>query len=57
VNGSTEPTRDERWKRITLHHRGLAFSGLGRLLDPVMQRIFDRLGARATTGIKPALNP
>ena len=35
----------------------LAFSGLGRLFDPVMQRIFDRVGARATTGMKAALNP
>ena len=35
----------------------LAFSGLGRLFDPVMQRIFDRVGARATLGIQSALNP
>jgi hypothetical protein len=35
----------------------LAFGGLGRLFDPVMQRIFDRVGARATTGMQTALNP
>ena len=35
----------------------LAFSGLGRLFDPVMQRIFNRVGAQATTGMKAALNP
>ena len=34
----------------------LAFRGLGRLLDPVMQRIFDRVGARATIGMQTALN-
>jgi hypothetical protein len=35
----------------------LAFSGLGRLLDRVMQRFFDRVGAEATTGLDAALNP
>ena len=35
----------------------LAFGGLGRLLDPVMQRVFDRVGARATLGLQTALNP
>ena len=35
----------------------LAFGGLGRLLDPVMQRVFDRVGARATIGLRTALNP
>jgi hypothetical protein len=34
----------------------LAFGGLGRLFDPVMQRIFNRVGARATLGMKTALN-
>jgi Polyketide cyclase / dehydrase and lipid transport len=34
----------------------LAFSGLGRLFDPVMQRIFNRVGAQATLGIRTALN-
>jgi hypothetical protein len=34
----------------------LAFSGIGRLFDPVIQRIFDRIGARATLGIRTALN-
>ena len=35
----------------------LAFSGPGRLFDPVMQRIFDRVGAQATAGLQAALNP
>ena len=35
----------------------LAFGGIGRLLDPVMQRIFSRVGARATLGMRTALNP
>jgi hypothetical protein len=52
---------------ITVEHAGdgsivhydatLAFGGLGRLLDPVMQRVFDRVGARATIGLQTALNP
>jgi hypothetical protein len=35
----------------------LAFGGVRRLFDPVMQRIFDRVGARATAGMRAALNP
>ena len=35
----------------------LEFGGLGRLVDPVMQRIFNRVGADATTGMRAALNP
>jgi Polyketide cyclase / dehydrase and lipid transport len=35
----------------------LAFGGLGRLFDPIMQRLFDRVGARATLGMQAALNP
>jgi len=35
----------------------LAFGGIGRLLDPVLQRVFDRVGARATLGMQTALNP
>jgi Polyketide cyclase / dehydrase and lipid transport len=34
----------------------LAFNGVGRLLDPVMHRVFVRVGARATLGIQTALN-
>ena len=34
----------------------LAFRGLGRLVDPVMQRIFNRVGAHATIGMQTALN-
>jgi hypothetical protein len=35
----------------------LAFSGLARLFEPVLQRMFDRAGARATVGLRSALNP
>jgi len=35
----------------------LAFSGLARLFEPVLQRMFDRTGARATVGLQTALNP
>ena len=35
----------------------LSFSGLGRLFDPLMQRIFNRTGERATAGMQAALNP
>jgi hypothetical protein len=34
----------------------LAFTGAGRLFDPVMQLIFNRVGARATIGMQAALN-
>ena len=34
----------------------LAFSGIGRLFDPVMQLIFRRVGANATAGMRAALN-
>ena len=34
----------------------LAFGGIGRLFDPLMQRVFDRIGARATIGLRKALN-
>ena len=34
----------------------LAFGGLGRLLDPIVQRIFNRVGARAALGMQTALN-
>jgi hypothetical protein len=35
----------------------LAFTGIGRLLDPLMQRVFDRVGAKAAAGLATALNP
>jgi hypothetical protein len=34
----------------------LSFTGIGRLFDPLMQRVFDRVGARAAAGIAAALN-
>jgi hypothetical protein len=35
----------------------LTFGAVGRLFDPVLQRIFNRVGARATPGMQTALNP
>jgi Polyketide cyclase / dehydrase and lipid transport len=35
----------------------LAFSGAGRLFDPLMQLVFNRVGARAKAGLEAALNP
>jgi hypothetical protein len=35
----------------------LGFRGVGRLLDPIMQRIFTRVGAKASDGMQTALNP
>ena len=35
----------------------LAFSGIGRLFDPLMQWIFNRVGSQAKTGMETALNP
>jgi hypothetical protein len=42
---------------IVHYDAALAFGGIGRLLDPVMQRIFDRVGGRAALGMQTALNP
>ena len=35
----------------------LAFSGAGRLFDPLMQLVFNRVGAKAKAGLERALNP
>ena len=35
----------------------LAFGPVGRLFHPVMQRVFDRIGEKARTGLVAALNP
>jgi hypothetical protein len=41
----------------TVHYDALlSFTGIGRLFDPLMQRVFDRVGARAAAGIAAALN-
>jgi Polyketide cyclase / dehydrase and lipid transport len=34
----------------------LSFSGIGRLFDPLMQLVFNRVGAKAAAGIETALN-
>ena len=41
---------------VVHYDANLAFGGLGRLLDTVMQRMFNRVGARATAGMQTALN-
>jgi Polyketide cyclase / dehydrase and lipid transport len=35
----------------------LVFTGFGRLFDPLMQRVFNRVGAKAKAGLEAALNP
>jgi hypothetical protein len=35
----------------------LAFRGLARLADPLMQLVFGRVGAKAKAGLEAALNP
>jgi len=42
---------------VVHYDASLVFAGAGRLLDPVMERIFNRVGARATLGMQTALNP
>ena len=52
------PSRSSLTGGSVVHYDAtLAFGGLGRLLDPIMQRIFNRVGARATLGMQTALNP
>ena len=42
----------------TVHYDALLeFRGAGRLLDPVMQLLFNRTGAKAAAGMRAALNP
>lgn len=42
----------------TVHYDALlAFKGVGRLLDPVLQLIFNRTGDKAAAGMRAALNP
>jgi len=41
----------------TVHYDAvLEFKGAGRLLDPVMQLLFNRTGAKAAAGMRAALN-
>jgi hypothetical protein len=35
----------------------LTFTGLGRLAEPLMQYVFNRVGAKAKVGLESALNP
>ncbi len=42
----------------TVHYDAvLEFSGGGRALDPIMQLLFNRTGAKAAAGMRAALNP
>ena len=36
--------------------RAVAFSGVGRLFEPLMQLVFNRVGAKASAGFELALN-
>jgi len=57
VSGDTITVEPAENGSIVRYDATLAFGGLGRLLDPVMQRVFDRVGARATLGLHTELNP
>ena len=35
----------------------LAFNGISCLVDPLMQLVFGRVGAKAKAGLEAALNP
>ena len=50
---TVEPAENQS---VVRYDATLAFGRIGRLFDPIMQRIFNRVGARATLGIKTALN-
>lgn len=42
----------------TVHYDALlVFNGVGRVLDPVLQLIFNRTGDKAAAGMRAALNP
>lgn len=42
----------------TVHYDArLDFKGVGRLLDPLLQLLFNRTGAKAADGLRAALNP
>ena len=44
--------------RSVLHYDArLTFDGIGRFAEPVLQRIFLRIGDRAAAGLREALNP
>jgi Polyketide cyclase / dehydrase and lipid transport len=50
---TVEPTDGDG---LTVHCDALlSFSGIGRLFDPIMQLVFNRVGARAAAGIDAAL--
>ena len=51
---TVEPAQDGS---VVHYQARLSFGGVGRLFDPIMQRIFNRVGARASLGMKTALNP
>ena len=51
---TVEPAQDGS---VVHYQARLSFGGVGRLFDPIMQRIFNRVGARASLGMQTALNP
>ena len=42
---------------VVHYDASLVFGGVGRLFDPLLQRIFARVGERATLGMQTALSP
>jgi hypothetical protein len=57
VSRDTITVEDAEHGAVVRYDALLEFSGFRRLLDPLMQRIFDRVGANAETGMRSALNP
>ena len=55
--GTRSPSTPARTAQSSTTAAWLAFGGLGRLFDPVMQRILDRVGARATLGCSDGTRP
>jgi hypothetical protein len=42
--------------RVT-YDAALPFAGIGRLVDPLLQLVFDRVGRKAAAGLERSLNP
>jgi hypothetical protein len=51
---TVDPTADGS---VVRYDAQVLLSGARRLLDPLVQRVFDRVGAKAEAGMRSALNP
>ena len=51
---TVDPTTDGS---VVHYDAQVVLSGARRLLDPLVQRLFDRVGAKAEAGMRSALNP